>query len=211
MSVEDLKGSDESNQESSLDQTVDDKQRTAECLKLKNQGNQKFKDNLFADAIEIYSQAIQICPTHESTKLSILYNNRAAAYHHLIEEDQSEEENLVKCLADCDQAILLNEAYVKPYLRRAQVYVKMGKEKLDAALQDYQKVVELDPSNQEAKQAIPKIQDMITQRNEELKNEMIGKLKDMGNFVLNKFGLSTDNFKIEQNSETGGYSINFKR
>jgi hypothetical protein len=38
-----------------------------------------------------------------------------------------------------------------------------------------------------------------------------GKLKDLGNTVLGKFGMSLDNFKAEKDPETGSYSINFKQ
>jgi hypothetical protein len=36
-----------------------------------------------------------------------------------------------------------------------------------------------------------------------------GKLKDLGNSLLGKFGMSLDNFKAEQDPATGGYSIKF--
>jgi hypothetical protein len=42
------------------------------------------------------------------------------------------------------------------------------------------------------------------------KDEMVGKLKDLGNTVLGKFGLSLDNFQVQQN-EGGGYNINFSK
>lgn len=38
-----------------------------------------------------------------------------------------------------------------------------------------------------------------------------GKLKELGNTVLGKFGLSLDNFKAVQDPQTGSYSINFSQ
>jgi hypothetical protein len=39
----------------------------------------------------------------------------------------------------------------------------------------------------------------------------VGKLKDLGNTVLGKFGLSFDSFKAEKDPNTGSYSISFKQ
>lgn len=40
---------------------------------------------------------------------------------------------------------------------------------------------------------------------------MLGKLKEMGNWVLGKFGLSMDNFKAVKDPATGSYSISFQQ
>ena len=40
---------------------------------------------------------------------------------------------------------------------------------------------------------------------------MLGKLKDLGNSLLGKRGLSLDNFKAVQDPATGSYSIAFQQ
>lgn len=47
--------------------------------------------------------------------------------------------------------------------------------------------------------------------NAEHLNVLAGKLKDLGNTVLGKFGMSLDNFKAVQDPSTGSYSINFQQ
>jgi hypothetical protein len=44
-----------------------------------------------------------------------------------------------------------------------------------------------------------------------MKDEALGKLKDLGNTILGNFGLSLDNFKMVQDPQTGGWSINMNK
>ena len=78
------------------------------------------------------------------------------------------------------------------------------------ALDDAKASCEVD-GTKEAIEAVRRLEPIVKQRQEEQKEEMIGKLKDLGNMFLGNFGLSCDNFKMEQDPNTGGYSMKFER
>ena len=80
----------------------------------------------------------------------------------------------------------------------------------DKALKDYQTVLSIDPRHVTANKAVRSLPAKIEERNEKMKAEMMDNLKKLGNMCLNPFGLSTDNFKMEQN-ETGSYNIQFQQ
>ncbi|PSN31050.1 Tetratricopeptide repeat protein 1 [Blattella germanica] len=123
--------------------------------------------------------------------------------------DDDREDLKPSAIEDCTKAIELNSEYLKAYFRRAQLYEET--EKLDEALADYQKVLELDPLHREALYASKRLPEQILERNEKMKTEMMAKLKDLGNLILRPFGLSTENFQLSQDPNSGGYSVNFKQ
>ncbi|XP_025722903.1 tetratricopeptide repeat protein 1 [Callorhinus ursinus] len=179
---------------------VEEKQkRREESTRLKEEGNVQFKRGDYIEAESSYSQALQMCPSCFQKDRSILFSNRAAAR---MKQDKKE-----MAISDCSKAIQLNPSYIKAILRRAELYEKT--DKLDEALEDYKSILEKDPSVHQAREACMRLPKQIEERNERLKAEMLGKLKDLGNLVLRPFGLSTENFQIKQDSSTGSYSINF--
>ena len=60
-----------------------------------------------------------------------------------------------------------------------------------------------------AKAASKRLEAPAKEEREKQKDEMIGKLKDLGNSVLGRFGISLDNFKAVQDPNTGSYSISY--
>lgn len=94
-------------------------------------------------------------------------------------------------------------------LRRAKLFEL--DDKLDEALKDYKRVYELEPGQREACEAMIRLPPLIDERNERLKEEMLGKLKDLGNMILKPFGLSTSNFQMQKDPTSGSYSINFNQ
>ncbi|KAG9265720.1 tetratricopeptide repeat protein 1 [Astyanax mexicanus] len=186
--------------EAEKDLTDEEKEsRRAESMALKEKGNAQFKSGDHKEAEEFYTSALKICPVCYSKERSILFSNRAAARLHL---DKKEE-----AISDCSKAIELNPNYLRAILRRAELYEKT--EKLDEALEDYKNVLEKDPSIPAAREACMRLPRQIEERNEKLKEEMLSKLKDLGNMFLRPFGLSTANFQVNQDSNTGSYSVNF--
>ncbi|KAG7516960.1 tetratricopeptide repeat protein 1 [Solea senegalensis] len=173
--------------------------RRQQSLTLKEMGNGQFKAAEWAAAEQTYSQALVVCPVCFSAERAVLFSNRAAARAHLGVKERA--------ISDCSRAIELNPDYVRALLRRAELYDQT--EKLDEALDDYKKVLERDPNNSSAKGACMRLPQQIQDRNEKLKEEMMSKLKDLGNMILRPFGLSTNNFQVNQDQNTGSYSVNF--
>ncbi|XP_053984797.1 tetratricopeptide repeat protein 1 [Hylaeus anthracinus] len=170
-----------------------------EAEKLKNEGNNLFKNGEYIQAISIYTQGIQICPLGYSKERSILYANRAAAKSKSLDKESA--------ISDCTKAIELNPSYLKALVRRAQLYEET--DKLDEALEDFKKVLTYDSSHTEANYAVRRLPPLIHERNEKLKEEMFGKLKDLGNMVLKPFGLSTNNFQLQKDPDSSSYSVKF--
>jgi hypothetical protein len=71
--------------------------------------------------------------------------------------------------------------------------------------------LKLDPSNAAARQNVQNWEPIVKERQEKMKEEMMGKLKDLGNSILGRFGMSLDNFKMEKDPNTGGYSIKMQQ
>ncbi len=51
------------------------------------------------------------------------------------------------------------------------------------------------------------MQRLYDEKMAKMKDEALGKLKDLGNTILGNFGLSLDNFKMVQDPATGSWSV----
>eukprot|EP00443_Scrippsiella_acuminata_P126585 CAMPEP_0115687848 /NCGR_PEP_ID=MMETSP0272-20121206/60697_1 /TAXON_ID=71861 /ORGANISM="Scrippsiella trochoidea, Strain CCMP3099" /LENGTH=364 /DNA_ID=CAMNT_0003127499 /DNA_START=67 /DNA_END=1161 /DNA_ORIENTATION=+ len=168
---------------------------------LKQHGNELFKAGKLHDAREAYSEALHLTPSTETKDKAILHANRAACLQKLSRWDD--------VLTDCKAAIDLDPDYAKAYCRRSVAYENM--ERWHDAHEDLKKAIELDPSirsREYKRQAF--LENRSKEQFEKDKDEMMSKLKELGNTVLGKFGMSTDNFKLEQDPNTGGYSIKYQ-
>ncbi|XP_017768496.1 PREDICTED: serine/threonine-protein phosphatase 5 [Nicrophorus vespilloides] len=119
----------EQNQELSVE-------KVEEAEKIKNVANEYFKKQDYQEAINYYTQAIEINPRN-----AIYYGNRSYAYLRT--------EFYGYALADASMAIELDKTYIKGYYRRAASYMSLGKFK--EALRDYEYVIKARPNDKDAK------------------------------------------------------------
>ncbi|KAJ4833116.1 hypothetical protein Tsubulata_006218 [Turnera subulata] len=167
----------------------------------KMEGNQLFGKGQYEEALLQYDAALQSAPENSKELRSICHSNRAICLLKLGKYDDA--------IKECTKALELNPSYIKALLRRGEAHEKL--EHFEEAIADMKKVLELDPSNDQARKSIRRLEPLAEAKREKMKEEMIAKLKDMGNSVLGRFGMSVDNFKAVKDPNTGSYSISFQR
>lgn len=119
------------------------------AMALKEQGNDLYKNGKFPEAIEVYSRALAMAETNEE-KVNLL-NNRAAC--------RFQDRDFRQCVADCTEAINLDENNVKALLRRGLAYENI--EKIEPAMADMKKLQELSPGLPQVSQAIHRLNRMM--------------------------------------------------
>jgi len=175
-------------------------QKRLEAAQYKLEGNALYLEGKTREALDKYTAGLRVCPLKFPSDRAVLYANRGQMKRVLGLNDHA--------VKNCTKAVELNPQYLKALLRRAEIFEET--DKLDEALKDYQTVLTMEPRHVAANKAVRTLPTKIEERNEKMKAEMIDNLKKLGNMVLNPFGLSTDNFKMEQN-ESGSYNIQFQQ
>lgn len=76
---------------------------------LKQEGNAVFKTADYEKSIDLYTEALAICPKKFTVERAILFSNRGAAHKHLGAQTVA--------IEDCTKAIENNPEYIKAYTR----------------------------------------------------------------------------------------------
>lgn len=105
--------------------------------KVKKEGTDLFSAHNFKEAIEKFTECLELDPLNHSYNSAILYN-RASAYINLAMNSEA--------LQDLNKAIEVNEEYVKAYMKRAEIHMK--NKDYEEAVRDYERVKQIDPSTQ---------------------------------------------------------------
>ncbi|CAE6471979.1 unnamed protein product [Rhizoctonia solani] len=113
----------------------------------------------------------------------------------------------------CTEALVDDPKYIKALQRRASSNETIGSwSALASAESDYTALLDLLPPSSKGpiRLTLARLKPRVQEEKEKETAEMMGKLKDLGNSLLGRFGLSTDNFQFTPNGQ-GGYGINFVR
>ncbi|KAA8522818.1 hypothetical protein F0562_009241 [Nyssa sinensis] len=109
--------------------------------------------------------------------------------HEVSSNDEEFEQGQYKdAIKECSKALELNPKYVKALVRRGDANEKL--ENFEEAIADMKKILELDESHVQAKRTIGRLEPLAAAKCEKMKEEMIGKLMEMGNSILGRFGMS---------------------
>jgi tetratricopeptide (TPR) repeat protein len=179
----------------------------ADANRLKEEGNEHFRARRYTEARDCYTEAIIAAETAENTDgvdsdlKAALYANRSACHMALDEPGP--------CQADAEHALTLKTPYPRARCRRAWALRKLDKK--NDALTELKKAIEEDPALEASyARELHELQIEADQETERMKTEALSQLKELGNKFLGLFGMSTDNFQMQQNPD-GGYNIQFKK
>jgi len=102
--------------------------------KFKEEGNKHFSAGNTQEAIEAYTQALEVDPKNKNMN-AIILANRAAAH--------MKKNAYMEALVDLNKSIELNPDYTKAYMRRGNVHSHL--ENYEDAIRDYNTVKQKDP------------------------------------------------------------------
>lgn len=109
------------------------RQKSKALKEKKEKGNELFKVGKHRDALVLYNEALAIDPLNKDTN-SKLYYNRALVNTKL--------GNLKDAVNDCNEALKINDKYLKAILKRAKLYYDL--ENYEECVRDYETALKME-------------------------------------------------------------------
>ncbi|XP_071941939.1 dnaJ homolog subfamily C member 7-like [Antedon mediterranea] len=129
----------EENEEEPMEEEQEEEdERTPEekAEDMKKEGNSFYVQKEYLKAIDLYTEAINLCP-----KCASYYGNRAACYIML--------DKFKDGLEDARTAVRLDPSFLKGHLREAKCHLALGE--VDGSIRSLEEVMRLDSNNKQAK------------------------------------------------------------
>jgi len=165
----------------------------------KNAGD-LYKNKEYIQALNIYSLLLKDAKRADLKEQCCILNcNKGICFNKLYEYD--------KALDSFKEALKYNKDYSKALCNKMLLLNK--KEQYLEAYEDFKRLKTLDYNLWENYRNMENgLAYQAEIQKKKMTDEMLGKLKDVGNTILGKFGLSLNNFQMTPNGQ-GGYSIQY--
>ena len=159
-----------------------------------------YKNGEYIQALNTYSLLLKDAKRAELKEQCCILNcNKGICFNKLYEYD--------KALESFKEALKYNKDYAKALCNKMLLLNK--KEEYLEAYEDFKRLKTLDYNLWENYRNLEgELSYKAEIQKKKMTDEMLGKLKDMGNTILGKFGLSLNNFQMTPNGQ-GGYSIQY--
>ena len=159
-----------------------------------------YKNGEYLQALNTYSLLLKDAKRAELNEQCCILNcNKGICFNKLNEYD--------KALESFKNALKYNKDYSKALCNKMLLLNK--KEEYLEAYEDFKRLKTLDYNLWENYRNLEgELNYKAEIQKKKMTDEMLGKLKDMGNTILGKFGLSLNNFQMTPNGQ-GGYSIQY--
>ncbi|KAL0477555.1 tetratricopeptide repeat protein [Acrasis kona] len=152
------------------------------------------------DATIIYEgdEDVDTIPPQFKELQTVLYSNLAAVYLQF--------RSFQRCITEATNAIRRDPKHLKALLRRASAYEELTK--YEEAVQDLKTLKEVNPSSERITKDLERVEKLRQEQQKVEMDKMLGQLKDLGNTILGKFGMSLDQFNFQKDEKTGSYTLN---
>ena len=159
-----------------------------------------YKNGEYIQALNTYNLLLKDAKKAELKEQCCILNcNKGICFNKLNEYD--------KALESFKDALKYNKDYSKALCNKMLLLNK--KEEYLEAYEDFKRLKTLDYNLWENYRNLEgELSYKAEIQKKKMTDEMLGKLKDMGNSILGKFGLSLNNFQMTPNGQ-GGYSIQY--
>ena len=193
-------------------------------MKLKTDANEDFNKSDYLSALNKYTIIVKLAEEIDfKEQLCILNSNMGLCFIKMVKYFinffintnlnlnltiflQNEDKKAIECFT---KSLDYDNKYIKAYVNRMLTLNKL--EDFIEALDDFNKIKEIDYNIYLKYRHMEKELNYKAEiKKKQMTEEVMGKLKEVGNSFLGLFGLSTNNFQMQQNA-SGGYSINFQK
>ncbi|XP_046398327.1 RNA polymerase II-associated protein 3 isoform X2 [Ischnura elegans] len=143
-----------------------DAEKLVYSTKEKDRGNEYFKAGQFEEATQYYTRSISILPNVDA------YNNRAIANLKL--------KKYGEVILDCNEVLKRDAKNVKALFRRGNAHESKGF--YNEAIRDFERVLEVDPSNKQARTHVSHLKKKLEESNEGKPKKARMVVEDMKSF-----------------------------